>query len=538
MVVRRAVSIVVPRHEGDALGWPDSRKPVSGLRDLGVEAHVCEIAGHRDVVGCARDEVVDHARGDLGAIALAAARVIREPAEHALRVQLAEVGEPHARRMQIGDVSEPEQRGDPRAMRAYDTHAPRDVVGNEAPRAGSVGEEEERMSGSAPAARSVLVISSANAAVAELFAQRSDDRLVRTFARLGAQPVITGAEDAAKAARPGGLALLVRGDAVVDERVAKALLESGELLLVAHEAGRALPSAVAIAGARAGEAVAWLAGGAAPAELASFAASELVPAYTSELRKLAPPLLRIAAPGNSVAIERALFDASYKGVTDFVTKYAWPPLAFRAVKACARLGITPNVVTLVSWALVVYATIAFARGDFGFGLAAAWAMTFLDTVDGKLARVTQNSSPFGHWLDHGLDLSHPPVWWGAWALGIGMSLASPAALVVVGGYLAGRLIEGIFILVCGFETHSWRPLDSFFRLITARRNPNLVLLTAGTLAGAPALGFAALAWWTALSIGFHLVRLAQALVSRQLGRAPRPWEEQAALAGLAKSAAR
>ena len=114
--------------------------------------------------------------------------------------------------------------------------------------------------------------------------------------------------------------------------------------------------------------------------------------------------------------------------------------------------------------------LAFARGEFGFGLAAAWAMTFLDTVDGKLARVTQNSSPFGHWFDHGLDLSHPPVWWGAWALGLGVSLGSVAAAVVLGGYLVGRIVEGIFILVCGFETHSWRRLDSFFRLITARRN--------------------------------------------------------------------
>jgi phosphatidylglycerophosphate synthase len=183
--------------------------------------------------------------------------------------------------------------------------------------------------------------------------------------------------------------------------------------------------------------------------------------------------------------------------------------------------------------LVVAATLAFVRGEFVLGLAAAWAMTFLDTVDGKLARVTQNSSSLGHWLDHGLDIAHPPVWWGAWALGLGLSLGSPAALVVLGGYLAGRLIEGAFMLLCGFETHSWRPVDSFFRLITARRNPNLVLLSVFTLAGSPALGFEAVAWWTAASIAFHAARVAQAAVLRLLGRPPRPWEEEAALAGAA-----
>ena len=386
------------------------------------------------------------------------------------------------------------------------------------------------MSGSATAARPVFVVTSAAAQHAELFAERSDARLARTFSRLGAQPVVADAAGAAKAAQAVEIALLARGDAVVDERVAKALLTSQELLLVATFGGRAQPAAAVIAGARASEAAAWLAGGPAPAGLAPRSADDLVPAYTSELRKLAPPLLRIATRESAAVVERALFDASYKGVTDFVTKYAWPPLAFRVVKACARLGISPNVVTLASWALVIYATIEFARGQFGFGLAAAWAMTFLDTVDGKLARVTQSSSPFGHWLDHGLDLAHPPVWWGAWALGIGLSLTSPTALVVLGGYLAGRLLEGVFMLACGFELHSWRPLDSFFRLITARRNPNLVLLSAGALAGRPDLGFAAVAVWTGLSIAFHVARLTLALAQRALGHTLRPWEEEAALA--------
>jgi phosphatidylglycerophosphate synthase len=161
-------------------------------------------------------------------------------------------------------------------------------------------------------------------------------------------------------------------------------------------------------------------------------------------------------------------------------------------------------------------------------------MTFLDTVDGKLARVTLNSSPFGHWLDHGLDIAHPPFWWAAWAHGLGLALGSPLALVVVGGYVVGRLVEGVFILAFDFETHSWRPLDSFFRLITARRNPNLVLLSAFTLAGSAALGFEAVAWWTACSIVFHCVRLLHALALRALGRELRPWEEELALARAAQ----
>src|SRR3546814_17463336 len=55
---------------------------------------------------------------------------------------------------------------------------------------------------------------------------------------------------------------------------------------------------------------------------------------------------------------------------------------------------------------------------FGWGLVAAYAMTFLDTVDGKLARVTLTSSPIGNVFDHGIDLVHPPFWWWAWIVGL------------------------------------------------------------------------------------------------------------------------
>ena len=51
-------------------------------------------------------------------------------------------------------------------------------------------------------------------------------------------------------------------------------------------------------------------------------------------------------------------------------------------------------------------------------------MTFLDTVDGKLARVTVTSTKLGNVFDHGIDLVHPPLWYLAW--GIGLALEPPA----------------------------------------------------------------------------------------------------------------
>ncbi|OPY87035.1 MAG: hypothetical protein A4E72_01551 [Syntrophus sp. PtaU1.Bin208] len=74
--------------------------------------------------------------------------------------------------------------------------------------------------------------------------------------------------------------------------------------------------------------------------------------------------------------------------------------------------------------------------------------------------------------------------------------------------MAGRLVEGLFKVGLGaFGIFCWRPVDSYFRLITGRRNPNLLLLTAGTLLDRPDVGLLAVAFWTVLTSLFLVVRL-------------------------------
>ena len=114
-----------------------------------------------------------------------------------------------------------------------------------------------------------------------------------------------------------------------------------------------------------------------------------------------------------------MFMGTYKGATDLVTKYLWPRPAFYVTRALAPTSITPNIVTALSAVCVVLAFWLFWEGYFLAGLVSAWLMTFLDTVDGKLARTTLTSSKWGDVFDHGIDLIHPPFWYAAWALGLG-----------------------------------------------------------------------------------------------------------------------
>jgi phosphatidylglycerophosphate synthase len=248
----------------------------------------------------------------------------------------------------------------------------------------------------------------------------------------------------------------------------------------------------------------------------------LLPAETAELsyaelRKRDRPFVMRLDPSDTEPVERAAYDASYKGVTDALTLYLWRKPAFYLTRWAARAGLAPNVVTLVGAILCVLAAVLFWKGEYWWGVLSGFSFMVLDTVDGKLARVTGASSKWGEVFDHGIDLVHPPFWYWAWEHGLaayGRPLEPVFATMVlwsiVGGYVAQRIIEGIFIKRLGMEIHVWRKIDSKFRLITARRNPNMVILVASLLFRSPDIGLELVAWWTLASLIFHAVRLAQA----------------------------
>lgn len=256
--------------------------------------------------------------------------------------------------------------------------------------------------------------------------------------------------------------------------------------------------------------------------------------YNKALRKIEKPFFERLTPQSVRSIERQSYFGAYKGVTDILTKYLWPEWALVLTRLAARLGVTPNMVTAIGAIFCVAATIAFWHGDFWSGMAMGLAFMVLDTVDGKLARCTITSSKWGNVFDHGIDLIHPPFWWYAWGIGLiayGLPLSSGlfgiVLATVVFGYIFQRLIEGDFIRRYGMDIHVWKKIDSDFRLITARRNPNMVILFVSMLLARPDLGLIALAVWTFLSLIFHAVRLWQAWRQEARGEPIRSWLEVA-----------
>lgn len=320
--------------------------------------------------------------------------------------------------------------------------------------------------------------------------------------------------------------MLLRGDYLFDSRVVQALAASAATLLRVRVGDSLLDLAAHVPAPQAGALRRRLlhpqGDDPLPPGIVTATPDELCPPYQEQLLKSDPPFVLPVTAENRKTLERLLFGSAYKGITDFVTKWVWPVPAQWGVRLCVGLGLRPNHVTALNWLLAVAVGLLFWKGYTAWGLTLAWLMTYLDTVDGKLARVTVSSSKVGHLLDHILDIVHPPFWYLAWGLGLDtydpLLLSGSVGLaiwIIFVGYVVGRLVEGGFQLWLGrFGIFCWRKIDSYSRLITARRNPCLVLLTGSALAQRPDVGLEAVALWTLASTLFLVLRLSMAGYTR------------------------
>ncbi|MFA7279884.1 MAG: CDP-alcohol phosphatidyltransferase family protein [Sterolibacterium sp.] len=340
--------------------------------------------------------------------------------------------------------------------------------------------------------------------------------------------------DTLEALPAGSVVIMLRADYLYDSRVIKGLAKAQQVLLEIESSSGNVPVAAQVDVAHAsavGELLTGRGSGIPPAGIALVTVTQVAQGFDAALLKLDTPFVLPLNEETRGAQEQLLFSGSYKGITDLVTKWLWPVPAQWATHLCVGLRITPNQVTALSLVLAILAGLLFARGEYAWGLLAGWIMTFLDTVDGKLARVTVTSSRLGNIFDHGIDLIHPPFWYLAWGIGLASNPTMVTALplhwlywAIFVGYIGGRLCEGAFQLwIASFSMFTWRPVDSYFRLIVARRNPNMIMLTASFALGRPDLGLLAVAAWTALSTVILLLRLLMAFPAKGRPEGMRSW---------------
>ena len=347
-----------------------------------------------------------------------------------------------------------------------------------------------------------------------LWSLDSRERINRQLKQIGGVNLVNDLSNVPEAAH----VLLLRADYLFEVRTLRELLEHHDSAMM--HANDVRPVAAFLTAKNIDSVSTAMVEGAALSPGIEIMTPDSMGVFDHQLRKAKPPLLEPLDDSKRNILEAQLYGSAYKGITDLVTKFWWPRPARYGVRFCAHFRIAPNTVTGVGLLLMLLACYLFANGQFALGLIAGWIMTYLDTVDGKLARVTVLSSRFGHLLDHGMDIFHPPFWYIYWGTALAAvpdlwGFASPQwNLVIIIGYVGGRLTEVLFHLLGSCSIFSWRPFDAYFRLITARRNPCLILLTLSVFVGRPDWGFVAVAIWTAATTGILALRLLQGLAVR------------------------
>jgi phosphatidylglycerophosphate synthase len=235
------------------------------------------------------------------------------------------------------------------------------------------------------------------------------------------------------------------------------------------------------------------------------------PAYIDKLRRSLPWWQYVVEDSATrKRLEKKLFWDNYKGSTDLLTRWVYPPLVWPLVRLCTALGIHPNVLTSLSVVLAFAAVPLWAHGYWLAGFACAYLMSVLDSVDGKVARLTLTDSKIGNVLDHGLDQVHPPFWYFAWAWGLGARTANDplyiAAILLIVFYIADRLVLAVAKRRIGFALHAATRLDTLARAVIARRNITMTIMAIALLFGVGEAGLIAVSAWQGLTLAWHTAR--------------------------------
>lgn len=393
--------------------------------------------------------------------------------------------------------------------------------------------------------RDAMVLSNSVEAMAEHVAKQSWHRsdLSLTFREHGAEKVTLG--DildclAAMKVPSDGRILIVFAGFYCDERLFRSLAQaqtSSALIdsdppssiapLLENSRGR-LPCALVLSRE-------WLAGKDRAVSLRQEVASDALsgriasidaaqqPGYVRSLRRsIRPVFFPAPLPEHRALAERLLRDTTQKYILDFPA-IIHAPIENWFVRRLCRTSVTPNQLTLIGALLGAGVTLLYAFGYLWAGVFLALVFGVWDGLDGKLARLNEQTTELGkkeHILDYFIEMS----WWTALAYHfhaggqVRYSYALLIAFIVADFFerLARRSVEPKL----GRSLNDVSPFDRLVRCVAGRRNIYTWLFTFFLLLGAPATGFVLLCCWGIASNVLHIIRASQIRARLAIMRPP------------------
>src|SRR5437588_1423134 len=236
------------------------------------------------------------------------------------------------------------------------------------------------------------------------------------------------------------------------------------------------------------------------------------PGYVRSMRgNIRPVFFPAPSADNRALAERLLQDATQKHVLDFPAIVHAPIEDWLVLRLC-RTSITPNQLTLTGAILGITVTLLYASGHLWAGVSLALLFGVWDGLDGKLARLKEQTTRLGkreHVVDYFIEMS----WWTALACHFQISGQVRHAYVFLLAFFGAdsleRLARWSAALRLGRKLEDASRFDRLMRYIAGRRNIYTWLFAFCLLIGMPARGFVLLCCWGIASSAVHIFRAIQ-----------------------------
>lgn len=192
--------------------------------------------------------------------------------------------------------------------------------------------------------------------------------------------------------------------------------------------------------------------------------------YSPERRRAVPLIWQ--RPVDSASARKAgseLLAAAQKGCLDWPARFIHPPIENAAVRLLWATPITPNMISLLAFALGLYAAWCFADGALWTGLLIALVVGPIDGIDGKLARTRVEFSRWGD-LEHVGDKIVEYLWFAGLAAAVGTAYAWALMALTVCLAFAEAMQGEFYRRLTGSQLDDAGPFERGYRLISGRRN--------------------------------------------------------------------
>jgi len=236
------------------------------------------------------------------------------------------------------------------------------------------------------------------------------------------------------------------------------------------------------------------------------------PGYVPSMRRnIRPVFFPAPSPEHRALAERLLLDVTQKHVLDFPAIIHAPIENWLVLRLC-RTSITPNQITFTAAMLGAGVTLLYAFGYLWTGVLLALVFGVWDGLDGKLARLKEQTTNLGkreHVLDYLIEMS----WWTALAYHFQVSGQVRHAYVLLLAFFGADSLERVARWSAarrlGRKLDDASRFDRLMRYVAGRRNIYTWLFAFCLLIGMPASGFVLLCCWGIASSAIHIFRAIQ-----------------------------